>query len=177
MKPLEAAHGISRPTKELHESHVWASTSSVPDFQAFSCNLNDWSWNTNVGGSTLDMSFPPETSFSTEECTATESWQSTDSWLEDLFPTSASAPQHNPSRMPSSYFPDTSRAEIPSPLSLTPNYSLRTSLYLMIILEKAIRSSSHHWLHLSTTSSSVSPHHVFQPCRSSLGCGSIITLS
>jgi hypothetical protein len=129
MKHLEAAHGISRPTKELHESHACASTPSVPDFQASSCNLNDWSWNTNVGDSTLDMSFPPETSFNTEDCTTTESWQSTDSWLEDLFPTSASTPQHNLSRMPSSYFPDNSRAaEIPSPLSLTPNSSSRTSL-------------------------------------------------
>jgi hypothetical protein len=70
----------------------WVSTPPVPDFQASSCNLNDWSWNTNLVDSTLDMSFPPETSFSTEDCTTTESWQSTDSWLEDLFPTSASAP-------------------------------------------------------------------------------------
>jgi hypothetical protein len=128
MKHLEAAHGISRSTKELRESHAWASTPSVPDFQASSCNLNDWNLNTNIVDSTLDISFPPETSFSTEDCTTTESWQSTDLWLEDLFPTSASAPQHNLSRMPSSCFPDNSRAEIPSPLTLTPNSSSRTSL-------------------------------------------------
>jgi hypothetical protein len=175
MKHLEAAHRIPRPTKEFHKSHVLAFTPSVPDFQASSCNLNDWSCNTNVGGSTLDMSFSPETSFSTEDCTTTESWQSADSWLEDLFPASASAPQHNLSRMPSSYFPDTSRAEIPSPLSLT--QFLPLAAHLMTILEKAIHSSTHHWFHLSTTSSSVSPHYVFQPRRSSLGCGRIITLS
>lgn len=127
MKHLEVAHGISRPTKEPQDIPAWTSNPSIPDFQASSCNLNDCTWNTNVGNSTLDMSFPPETSFSTEDCTNTETWQSTDSWLEDLFPTSASASQHI-SRMPNSYFPDNSRAEIPSPPGLTPNSSSRTSL-------------------------------------------------